>query len=233
MVQASTYGKAIVFTCTVGIALCVYAFVVEERKSQDAKYQAVCDLSEHMSCSRVLTSPYAKGFGLVRHVLGEDSPLNVPNSIPGGVMFTLFALLCFLQRAWTARIQLVLGILSNISSVYLGSILYFVLQDFCVICVSVYAINFINLVLAFLRLRALTSKPVGKQKGQQKSQKGQKGGKQQQNDKQKSPQAEKKKEKQKSPQAEKQKQNQQNGKVKNQQNDKQKSPKTPNSKKKN
>lgn len=41
-----------------GISVSLYALYIEVRKSKDKNYKAACDLSENMSCSRVLTSKY-------------------------------------------------------------------------------------------------------------------------------------------------------------------------------
>lgn len=53
--------------------------------------------------------------------------------------------------------QLVLCIFGNLGSVYLGYILYFILQDLCVVCVSTYIVNFILLLLCLLRRSNLKS----------------------------------------------------------------------------
>ena len=42
--------------CVVGIALSVYALHVEVSKSHNKEYKALCDISEHMSCSKVFSS---------------------------------------------------------------------------------------------------------------------------------------------------------------------------------
>lgn len=42
--------------CLLGILLSVYAFHVEREKSRDANYQAMCDLSNSISCSKVFGS---------------------------------------------------------------------------------------------------------------------------------------------------------------------------------
>ncbi len=43
--------------------------------------------------------------------------------------------------------------IANIGSVYLAYILYFVLETLCVICVSIYAVNFLLLITAACKLR--------------------------------------------------------------------------------
>ena len=42
--------------CLVGIALSVYALHVELSKAHNKEYKALCDINEHMSCSKVFTS---------------------------------------------------------------------------------------------------------------------------------------------------------------------------------
>lgn len=54
--------------------------------------------------------------------------------------------------AMAALILMTTSILSVVGSLYLGYILYFVLKDFCVICVTTYALNFILFVLNYKRL---------------------------------------------------------------------------------
>lgn len=42
--------------CSLGLALCGYAYYVEVSKAEDENFQALCDLSPEVSCSAVLTS---------------------------------------------------------------------------------------------------------------------------------------------------------------------------------
>ena len=50
-------------------------------------------------------------------------------------------------------LQLYLSVLSNIGSVYLAYVLYFILQNICVVCVSIYVVNFLLLVTSACKLR--------------------------------------------------------------------------------
>lgn len=56
---------ALVLLCMWGIGVCIYALSVEFHKEADPGYEAMCDISETMSCSKVLTSEWGKGFGLL------------------------------------------------------------------------------------------------------------------------------------------------------------------------
>ncbi|CDQ93835.1 unnamed protein product [Oncorhynchus mykiss] len=54
--------------------------------------------------------------------------------------------------AMAALILMATSILSVMGSLYLGYILYFVLEDFCIICVTTYALSFILFMLNYKRL---------------------------------------------------------------------------------
>ncbi len=48
-----------------GFVLSAYALYVEVAKTTDTGYVAACDINAWVSCSRVFSSPYGKGFGLL------------------------------------------------------------------------------------------------------------------------------------------------------------------------
>jgi len=119
-----------------GILVSCYALWVEYRKTVDPNYEAACDISEKASCSKVLMSSYGhilSQWGLVE----EGSMLDVPNPILGICFYSLVLLWPYERR------EVVLGasIASLLFSFYLAFILYFVIGDFCIVCVSSYAIN--------------------------------------------------------------------------------------------
>lgn len=49
-------NTALRVTSFIGFVLAAYAYIVETNKEQDSDYIAMCDINEHMSCSRVFTS---------------------------------------------------------------------------------------------------------------------------------------------------------------------------------
>lgn len=49
-------NKGIHLTCFFGMGLSYYAYVVETTKEHDGSYVAMCDISEHMSCSKAFMS---------------------------------------------------------------------------------------------------------------------------------------------------------------------------------
>ncbi|RXN28688.1 vitamin K epoxide reductase complex subunit 1 1 [Labeo rohita] len=123
--------------CLSGILISLYAFHVEREKTRDANYRAMCDLSSSISCSKVFTSREPT-FIRLYHAAEPTSDNQTARGLTASAMAALILM--------TTSIASVMG------SLYLGYILYFVLKDFCVICVTTYALNFILFVLNYKRL---------------------------------------------------------------------------------
>ncbi|XP_020942062.1 vitamin K epoxide reductase complex subunit 1 isoform X2 [Sus scrofa] len=79
--------------CLAGLVLSLYALHVKAARARDRNYRALCDVGTAISCSRVFSSRWGQGFGLVEQVLGKDSVLNQSNSIFGCIFYTLQLLL--------------------------------------------------------------------------------------------------------------------------------------------
>merc|ERR1719232_649843 len=78
-----------------------------------------------MSCSKVFSSKWGKGFGLVEDLLGPEHPLNQKNSVFGIIFYSLIMLLSF------------------------------ILQELCPVCISTYIVNFILFVSSYCKVRGL------------------------------------------------------------------------------
>ena len=73
--------------CGVGILISVYAIYVEYMSHSNPDYVAMCDISEEISCSKVLSGEYGKmlsKFGLVK----EDSLLDISNAVIGTLLLS-------------------------------------------------------------------------------------------------------------------------------------------------
>ncbi|XP_005987585.1 vitamin K epoxide reductase complex subunit 1-like protein 1 [Latimeria chalumnae] len=138
--------------CILGILLSLYAYHVEREKMRDAGYQAMCDLSERISCSKVFTSRWGRGFGLLGSIFGKDSAMNQPNSVFGFIFYVLQMMLGMTVSAVAALILMTSSIVSVVGALYLSYILYFVLKDFCIICITTYLLNFILFIINYKRL---------------------------------------------------------------------------------
>ncbi|XP_006871987.1 PREDICTED: vitamin K epoxide reductase complex subunit 1 isoform X1 [Chrysochloris asiatica] len=135
--------------CLAGLGLSLYALHVKTARARDQDYRAFCDVGTAISCSRVFSSRWGRGFGLVEYVLGADSVLNQSNSIFGCIFYTVQLLLGCLQSRWASLLLVLSSLLSLAGSVYLAWILFFVLYDFCIVCITTYAINVGLTVLSF------------------------------------------------------------------------------------
>ncbi|BES97801.1 vitamin K epoxide reductase complex subunit [Nesidiocoris tenuis] len=150
-----TLNLLIRFSTLMGFVLSLYTYIVELNLHHNHDYVALCDISEHMSCSKAFTSQWGTGFGFVGQLLGEDSVFNQPNSVPGMVFYVIAFILSFPDQAVFAKILLFQSVLANFMSVYLAYILYFLLRDFCIVCISTYVTNATLLYLAYHKRRLL------------------------------------------------------------------------------
>lgn len=154
----------LLFLCFFGFLLCMYVFHVEISKERDSSYKAWCDLSQSMSCSKVFTSRYGKGFGLIDRILPEESIFNQPNSIFGMTFYTMQIFMTLSINDHAVAMQTVTALIANFGSLYLFYVLYFVLHDFCIVCISTYIVNALILVCAIHRLMNLHKSFVKKSK---------------------------------------------------------------------
>lgn len=117
---------------------------------------------------------YGKGFGIMGRIFGEKSVMNQPNGIFGIIFYSQMVFLCkykindninsnlhqfflsaFISCSHITRVQIALSGLSILLSCYLAYLLYFVLEDFCVVCVSTYVVNFSSFYFACQRYKQL------------------------------------------------------------------------------
>ncbi|XP_051958187.1 vitamin K epoxide reductase complex subunit 1 [Xyrauchen texanus] len=128
--------------CFLGLVLSIYALHVELSRERNPEYRAMCDLGDSVSCSKVFTSRWGRGFGLVQIFASKDSVLNQPNSVLGIIFYTLQLGLGQLVSSRAAFVLVMSSWVSVAGSLYLAAILAFILGDFCMVCVSTYIINF-------------------------------------------------------------------------------------------
>ncbi|XP_052758508.1 vitamin K epoxide reductase complex subunit 1 isoform X2 [Galleria mellonella] len=146
--------RLIITTAIVGVLVSTYALYVEMIAEARPGYKALCDISEYASCSRVLTSQYSKGFGL----LPKELKMDVPNCIYGIIFYCLIIFLTtFNHLAWV-RLQLLLTLTGLASSFYLAYLLAFVLRDVCVVCISTYFVNGALVRLVYQKNKILSEK---------------------------------------------------------------------------
>ena len=113
----------------VGFCISLYTFCLEKKVKQDANYKPVCDLSDRISCSKPMKSSYANLFFF-------------SNAFVGIVFYVLILLLAYFDALMLLRVVVIGGCLVSCVLAYL---LYFKIKSLCLLCTSLYAINFLLL----------------------------------------------------------------------------------------
>ena len=142
--QLSSLQRKLFIVTSLAIALSIYALYVEIRHDFSPSYIALCDISSSVSCSAAFLSKYGHGFGLLPDVVSFRNPIY-------GLAFysLLLGLISFGTNVFHAQLVFGLAILSNLSTIYLAYILAFVLNVACVVCISIYIINFVIMIFAY------------------------------------------------------------------------------------
>jgi vitamin-K-epoxide reductase (warfarin-sensitive) len=132
MITALLYGASII-----GGLLSLYTLYLHWKLEKNKAYTGVCDLSDRISCTKTIQSPYGKIFGIPNGVLG--------------VGFYLTVGLCLFTTQYT--LLLLVSILSALFSCYLAYMLFKKLKLFCIVCTSIYVVNAIILLGSILLLQ--------------------------------------------------------------------------------
>ena len=141
--------RALPIVIAIGFALAAYAYYVEyrfeEAKRLGTRYKALCDIGM-FSCTKVFSSE----FGHMSQFFGLPK---IPNSLAG---MAFYALQLLFERNTT--LLLLSSAFSCLGSIGLFYILTVKLNDFCIVCFSVYVVNFTTLYLANRRRNAMALK---------------------------------------------------------------------------
>ena len=120
-----------------GCLVAAYAIRVERNAKKDIK--AVCDINDRMSCSKVLTSKYARMLGLA-FGLKENHPLNLPNTYFGFLFYLAVFVYPFVDVPYKEFLLMGASGMSMVACVVLAVAMW-KLGDFCAVCVTTYFIN--------------------------------------------------------------------------------------------
>ncbi|KAH7637928.1 transmembrane and tpr repeat-containing protein 3-like protein [Dermatophagoides farinae] len=135
----------------VGFLLNTYAFYVELKHEYDPSYQALCDVNSVISCTKVITTKWGKGFGILPESVAFRNP------IFGFVFYTLMLLMIMAIKPniIVCKSIIFLAILSNLATIYLSILMIYIIQYFCLICIISYIVNFLLLIYSIVRYQLL------------------------------------------------------------------------------
>jgi vitamin-K-epoxide reductase (warfarin-sensitive) len=126
-----------------GLAITLYAIHVERKAASEKAEKAFCDINDRMSCTRVLTSPYAKMVGKI-FKLPADHKLNVPNTYYGVLFYIaimLYTKFPFTLIPFREVLLMAASSFSLVACCGLAYIMYFKLKDVCIVCMATWAVN--------------------------------------------------------------------------------------------
>ncbi len=86
-------------------------------------------------------------------------PFDFPNPVFGSVFYLLQLIIANVSNnnLLLNKIYILFAIISNFGSIYLGFILIYFLNNLCIVCVTIYVINFLMLLFAIYRFKIITS----------------------------------------------------------------------------
>jgi len=143
--------RSAIITCValLGLFASCYAIYVESQLTEMPGYVAACDFNAWFSCTKVFKSKYGhilSHWGLVE----KGGDLDVGDGVLGLILntgFFLYPILRFIPHREAIYHFVSCG--ACLFSLYFGSILAFVLKDFCIVCVTVYSCNLGHLYLSY------------------------------------------------------------------------------------
>lgn len=124
---------SIIILSSIGFCISLYSYITEKKIKQDPTFKPVCDISDRISCTRVMKSSYANIF-----------------FFSNALVSMLFYLLVAIFALCDAH-SLLLGAttIGCLVSCILAYLLYVKIQAVCLLCTSLYVINFILLYLSW------------------------------------------------------------------------------------
>lgn len=109
----------------IGFLISLYAYVTEKQVQQNPTYKAACDLSDMVSCTKVMKSDYSTLFF-------------VSNALVGMLYYLLIALVTFFGAT---KLLLILTSLSMLATIALAYILFVKIKALCPVCIATYIVN--------------------------------------------------------------------------------------------
>lgn len=125
---------SIIIIALIGAAISVYACIVEQKIKNNPQYKPACDLSDVISCSKPMASPYSNMF-------------IISNTYLGLAYYCAMILLAIMNYTVIAFYLALGGVAMSAVFAYL---LYFKIKALCLVCTAIYAVNIALLIAAYI-----------------------------------------------------------------------------------
>lgn len=117
--------QIIIILAIIGLFISLYTYWVEQKIKRDSAYKPVCDLSDRVSCSKPMLSPYSNIFFFSNALIGT----------------TYYIAVIFLSYFNMVKILFIIALGACVMSAGLAYLLYFKIKSLCLLCTSLYIIN--------------------------------------------------------------------------------------------
>ena len=134
----AVYFYTVVFLALVGLIASLYLSYSHYRVYTDIGYKSFCAISKDINCDTVSQSPYSLFLSLPVPVWG----------IVGYIFFLLFLLMAKNKDAENKRVWTLLFLIAaafTLYSIFLAAISTFYIHSYCIMCLVLYAVNFLLL----------------------------------------------------------------------------------------
>ena len=116
----------------IGFAISLYTYITEKKVAENPAFKPFCDISDYISCSKPMRSPYANIFF-------------ISNALVGMMYYVVMFILAMLHAS---KLLLIASIGGACVSIFLAYLLYFKIRALCLLCTTLYVINGILLYLS-------------------------------------------------------------------------------------
>ena len=145
------YFWTVVSLALIGLAVSAYLSVSHYRIYNDIGYESFCAISRAINCDTVSQSPYAIFMGMPVPVWGVIGYIFL-------LLLLLFAGRALAQKKRVWGVIFLVASVYSISSIILAVISHVYIDSYCIMCILVYAINFLLLYYSWLIKRRFDSR---------------------------------------------------------------------------
>lgn len=122
---------SIILLAVIGFAVSLYTYITEQKIKNEPDFKPVCDISDRISCTKVMKSEYSNLFFFSN----------------AGVGMLFYVVMIILALIPAPKLMLLAAFASVTVSAILAYILYFKIKSVCLLCTSLYVINLAMLIL--------------------------------------------------------------------------------------
>lgn len=125
----------IMILAVLGSCIALYTYLLEQKVKKMPQYKPMCDISDAISCTKPMKSSYASLF-------------YISNAFLAFIFYVLIVVLALFQLK---SFLMVIGLGGCAMSCVLAYLLYFRIKSLCILCTTLYIINFLLLYVLLRR----------------------------------------------------------------------------------